>query len=76
VRSTEHHKEAVKLRCQEAVVTRHPGDTGKTETGSVSTSGVDKSRTAVIRTQSFPSFGISDLRQSRIEANVTLAALS
>ena len=45
VRTTEHHKEAVMLRYQEAVVTRHPsdtsdaGDTGKTDTGSVSASG-------------------------------------
>jgi uncharacterized protein (TIGR02271 family) len=34
VRTTEHHKETVKLRYQEAVVTRHPGDTGKSDTGS------------------------------------------
>ena len=39
VRETEHHKETVKLRYQEAVVTRHPGNTGNTDTGSVSTSG-------------------------------------
>jgi len=34
VRTTEHHKETVKLRYQEAVVTRQPGDTGKSDTGS------------------------------------------
>jgi uncharacterized protein (TIGR02271 family) len=34
VRTTDHHKEAVKLRYQEAVVTRHPGDTGKADPGS------------------------------------------
>lgn len=39
VRETEHHKETVKLRYQEAVVTRHPGNTGNTDNGSVSTSG-------------------------------------
>lgn len=47
VRETEHHKETVKLRYQEAVVTRHPGNTdkgsvstsGNTEAGSVSTTG-------------------------------------
>jgi|GEM_PF-331371 len=37
VRTTEHHKETVMLRYQEAVVSRHPGDTGATDTGSVST---------------------------------------
>src|SRR5215471_10321183 len=47
VRTTEHHKETVKLRYQEAVVTRQPGDTGKSDTGSVSTLGADKSRTGV-----------------------------
>ena len=45
VRTTEHHKETVKLRYQEAVVTRQPGDTGKTDPGSVSAFGADKSRT-------------------------------
>lgn len=47
VREMEHHKETVKLRYQEAVVTRHPGNTdsgsvstsGNTDAGSVSTSG-------------------------------------
>jgi len=39
VRTTERHKETVMLRYQEAVVTRHPGETGKTDTGPVSTSG-------------------------------------
>jgi stress response protein YsnF len=39
VRTTERHKEMVMLRYQEAVVTRHPGETGKTDTGPVSTSG-------------------------------------
>ena len=34
VRTTDHHRETVKLRYQEAVVTRHPGDTGKADTGS------------------------------------------
>ena len=34
VRTTDHHKETVKLRYQEAVVTRHPDDTGKSDTGS------------------------------------------
>jgi uncharacterized protein (TIGR02271 family) len=39
VRTTERHKETVMLRYQEAVVTRHPGETGKTDAGPVSTSG-------------------------------------
>jgi uncharacterized protein (TIGR02271 family) len=39
VRTTEHHKETVMLRYQEAVVTRHPGDADETDTGSVSSSG-------------------------------------
>src|SRR5215471_18395702 len=38
VRTTDHHKETVKLRYQEAVVTRHLGDMGKADTGSVSAS--------------------------------------
>jgi uncharacterized protein (TIGR02271 family) len=39
VRTTEHHKETVMLRYQEAVVTRHPGNADETDTGSASTSG-------------------------------------
>jgi len=39
VRTTEHHKETVMLRYQEAVVTRHPSDTGKTDNSAVSRSG-------------------------------------
>jgi uncharacterized protein (TIGR02271 family) len=39
VRTTDHHKETVMLRYQEAVVTRHPGETGKADTESVSVSG-------------------------------------
>jgi uncharacterized protein (TIGR02271 family) len=39
VRTTDHHEETVMLRYQEAVVTRHPGDTGKADTDSPSTSG-------------------------------------
>jgi uncharacterized protein (TIGR02271 family) len=39
VHATEHHKETVMLRYQEAVITRHPGDAGENDTGSVSTSG-------------------------------------
>jgi len=39
VRTTERHKETVMLRYQEAVVTRHPGDTGETDTASVSVLG-------------------------------------
>jgi uncharacterized protein (TIGR02271 family) len=39
VRTTEAHKETVMLRYQEAVVTRHPSDTGNTDAGSVLTSG-------------------------------------
>jgi uncharacterized protein (TIGR02271 family) len=39
VRTTEHHKETVMLRYQEAVVARHSGDAGETDTGSVSPSG-------------------------------------
>jgi len=35
VRTTEPHKETVMLRYQEAVVTRHPSDTGSTDAGSV-----------------------------------------
>lgn len=39
VRTTDRHKETVKLRYQEAVVTRYPGETGKADAGSASTSG-------------------------------------
>ena len=39
VRTIDHHKETVKLRYQEAVVTRHPGETGKADAGSASTPG-------------------------------------
>ena len=39
IRTSEHYKATVALRYQEAVVTRHPGETGETDTGSVSTSG-------------------------------------
>jgi len=39
VHTTESHKEWVMLRYQEAVVTRHPSDVAKTDTGSVSASG-------------------------------------
>jgi uncharacterized protein (TIGR02271 family) len=44
VRTTDHHKETVMLRYQEAVVTRHPGgaDTDKADTESVSASGQTK----------------------------------
>jgi len=42
VETTEPHKETVMLRYQEAVVTRHPGDTGNTDAGSVLTSGQAK----------------------------------
>jgi len=39
VRTTEHHKEAVTLRYQEAEVTRYPGNTGVADAGSVSATG-------------------------------------
>ena len=39
VHTTEHHKETVTLRYQEAEVTRHSGKAGKADTGSVSASG-------------------------------------
>jgi uncharacterized protein (TIGR02271 family) len=39
VRTTDHHRETVMLRYQEAVVTRHPSDTDEADTESVSASG-------------------------------------
>jgi uncharacterized protein (TIGR02271 family) len=44
VRTTEHHKETVMLRYQEAVVTRHPGDTSEGDTSLVSSSGTSPER--------------------------------
>src|SRR5215831_7586590 len=45
VRTTEHHTQTVKLRYQEVVVTRQPGDTGKADPGFGVGLGADKSRT-------------------------------
>ena len=44
IHTTDHHKETVMLRYQEAVVTRHPSDTGKADTESVSAPGADESQ--------------------------------